>query len=313
MNKIILGLLALSVLLNACKDDEESITNQTNDGHIKYFGFTLVDTYWDDTTDTERKTNYSDEVYSFCNMADILVAFPNQDISSNLSIMSSFDMKAILHLNEIFFKIVGSGENSGADYDLRKDYKERWDSFMTINSLTSKADQIQALYIGEEPTWNNITSSEFKQACDYAKQTLPSVPIFLVEAYPIIDKLEIPSSVDWVGFDRYFVKNPKNNALFLKDLATLKSKMNNEQKLVFIMDTHYIDWAHGDFGGISIEEMKGVAISYYQLAISEPKTIGILGYFWPNGFDIEGSIGARGMPQSVKNEYIRIGKEISGK
>ena len=59
-----------------------------------------------------------------------------------------------------------------------------------------------------------------------------------------------------IDLDRYFIKDPQNNPVFLADLATVKSKMNANQKLVFIMDTHYIDWAHTDFGGISKEELK---------------------------------------------------------
>jgi hypothetical protein len=59
--------------------------------------------------------------------------------------------------------------------------------------------------------------------------------------------------------------------------------------------------------------MDEVANNYYQLAKSDTTVIGILGYFWPNGFDIPESIGARGMPEDVKNEYVRIGKEITGK
>ena len=79
------------------------------------------------------------------------------------------------------------------------------------------------------------------------------------------------------------------------------------------MDTHYIDWAHGDYGNIALDQMGDVADNYYTLAKADEQVIGILGYFWPNGFDIEGSIGARGMPQSVKDQYEQIGKEITGK
>jgi hypothetical protein len=59
--------------------------------------------------------------------------------------------------------------------------------------------------------------------------------------------------------------------------------------------------------------MNEVANNYYDLAKSDEKVIGILGYFWPNGFEIPESNGARGMPQNVKTEYERIGKEITGK
>ena len=79
------------------------------------------------------------------------------------------------------------------------------------------------------------------------------------------------------------------------------------------MDTHYISSLHGDFGGIALNEMDVVANSYFELAKSEPKTIAILGYFWPSGFDSPESIGARNMPENIKENYIRIGKEITNK
>lgn len=65
--------------------------------------------------------------------------------------------------------------------------------------------------------------------------------------------------------------------------------------------------------GISKNEMKQVAISYYELAKSESKVIALIGYTWPGGFDTTSALGARQLPQEVQNEYIRIGKEITGK
>lgn len=79
------------------------------------------------------------------------------------------------------------------------------------------------------------------------------------------------------------------------------------------MDSHYIDWAHGDFGNIDLDKMDEVANNYYQLAKNDTLSIGLLGYFWPNGFDIPGSIGARGMPNKVQEKYKEIGKEITKK
>ncbi|MGD1961536.1 MAG: hypothetical protein ACFB2Y_21955, partial [Fulvivirga sp.] len=162
--------------------------------------------------------------------------------------------------------------------------------------------------------WNDISADELKSATDYVKSTFPEVPIMVIEAYPALDELIIPNSVDWIGFDHYFIKDPQNDIGFQKELGTLKSKFTNQdQKLVFVMDTHYIDFAHGDFGGIELNEMKKVATSYYDLAKNEPRAIALIGYFWPSGFDVPQSIGARNMPQEVKNEYMRIGEEITGK
>ncbi|MDC8000582.1 hypothetical protein POV26_06010 [Aequorivita todarodis] len=301
------------ILLLSCHTENQP-EPPLNSSHIKYFGFTLIDTYWDDPTDNQPKTNYIDEVFGFSNVADILVVDPFDTIVSRLTAMNDLQVKSILHLSEIFFELVGTSSPSGAEYGLRTDYRSRWDEFINTNNLQVNNGMVQSFYIGEEPTWNGISFSELKSATDYVKLTVPEIPIMIIEAYPIIDQLQVPTSVDWVGFDHYFVKDPKSDVDYLNELNNLKSKFTNaDQRLVIIMDTHYISSLHGDFGGIALNEMDRVANSYYELAKAEPKTIAILGYFWPSGFDSPASIGARNMPEIIKENYIRIGKEITNK
>ncbi len=312
MNKINKYLLLLIFVIISCKKDDSSEII-SNSGHIKFFGFTLIDTFWDDPSDNETKTNYKDEVYKFSNMVDILVVNPTDNIVDRMNAIADLQMKSVLHLNEIFFELVGTGGPSGTEYDLRNDYQDRWNQFVAVNQLNSNQELIQTFYIGEEPTWNAISFSELKSATDYVKSTFPDIPIMIIEAYPAINELQIPSSADWIGFDHYFIKDPKHDSTFQTELSLLKSKMNTSQHIILIMDSHYIDWAHDGFGGIELKEMKGVAKSYFELATKEPKVIGILEYFWPSGFDVSESIGARHMPQSVKDEYKRIGKIITGK
>lgn len=303
--------LILAILFTfACKKDENPNTN-ADARHIKYFGFTLIDTYWDDPTDSSTKTNYLDEVSSFSNVADILVVSPEDDLKDRISRMDQVGVKCVLHISELFFKIVDNKSSSGANYDLRADYKKRWDAFIATNNLNGSQ---LILYLGEEPTWNGISFEELNAASEYIKSTVPEAPILIIEASPSIKDLRIPASVDWIGFDHYFIKDPYANTSFKNELKLLKSKFTQEnQKLVLVMDTHYISKVHGDLGKIELSEMKDVAISYYTLAKEETKTIAILGYFWPSGFDAKESIGARNMPAEIKNEYEKIGKEITGK
>ena len=309
--RFIVLFLVVGVFCLSCNKEEHKDPLHTT--HIKYFGFTLIDTFWDDPTDTEIKTNYANEVYTFSNIADILVTSPTDNIVERMNVFSSLQLKSILHLNELFFENTGINAPSGTKYSLRNDFKERWNQFVTINDLQFHIENVQAFYIGEEPTWNAISFSELKAATDYVKSLFPNIPILIIEASSAIEDLEIPVSVDWIGFDHYFVKDPANNAQFLNELNVLKSKMNATQYLVFIMDTHYIKSVHGDIAGIEINDMKAIAKSYFDLAKKEPKTIAILGYFWPSGFDNLESIGARNMPQQVKGEYIRIGKIVTNK
>jgi len=306
--RILLFIVAVLIFQN-CKKDKI-----TNDNHLEYFGFTLVDVGWDDPLDTITKTNYVNEVAPFSNVADILVVNPTDTIINRIQFMAQNKMKAILHLSEIFFYYVGPGGPSGALYDLRPDYQARWNSFIATNNILSNSSLIQAFYIGEEPTWNSISFLELKSATDYVKSTISSIPILLIEAYPIINSLQVPVTVDWVGFDHYFIKDPNNNSVFRNELSVIKSKRSAlSQKIVIVLDAHYISSVHGDIGGIIETDMASIATSYYNLSKSEPDVVALLGYFWPGGFDHPLAKGARGLPQNAKDEYTRIGKLITGK
>ena len=312
--KVLISYILILGTLNACKNDDASTTPDVSGSHIKHFGFTLVDTHWDDPTDSETKSNYADEIHTFSNLADILVANPSDDLVQRAHNFKDLELKAILHLNELFFELVDANSPSGTNYNLRADYEERWNTFNFINHSILNANYIGALYIGEEPTWNGITFSELNNVAQLIKAEKPTIPLLVIEAFPSLNDLQVPELIDWIGFDRYFVRDPNINTDYQKDWKTLQSKITNpSQKIMVIMDSHYIDWAHGGFGNIDVREMGEVANNYYKLAKSDKRVIGILGYFWPNGFDTPESIGARGMPSNVKSEYERIGKEMTGK
>ncbi|MEO1515495.1 MAG: hypothetical protein AAFV95_10790 [Bacteroidota bacterium] len=321
--KYLITSLLLLCLLSCGKENSPEIdtqlpptanTSSQRVDHIEYFGFTLVDTYWDDPSDSEVKTNYADEIHPFCNMADLIMIQPTDDIVQRVELLHSLDMKALIHMNELFFELVDGNGPSGANYDLRKNYEDRWCDFITVNKSILNKEKIGTFYVGEEPTWNGISFEELDIVTNLIKADYPDIPVMIIEAFPVLDQLQIPEQADWIGFDHYFIKNPRTSPQFQREWRTIKSKRSHpSQRFVLIMDTHYIDWAHGDFGGIELDEMDDVANNYYDLAKEEEDVIGLIGYFWPNGFDIPESIGARGMPQDIKEEYERIGKEITGK
>lgn len=312
MKNIVLIILLFNTF--SCKKENEPSSDAYTNTHIEYFGFTIVDTYWDDPTDSEQKTNYADEIHGFSNLADILVVNPNNTIIERVQYFQDLKLKALIHLNELFFELVDNNSPSESNYDLRADFQERWNDFKSNNQSVLNPDYIGAFYIGEEPTWNGISFTEMEAVAQLLETDFPSIPIMIIEAYPALDDLQVPQSVDWIGFDRYFIKNPLTNTEFQQDWTLLKSKLSNQdQRIMVIMDSHYIDWAHGDFGNIDVEEMDEVANSYYELAQRDERVIGILGYFWPNGFDVPEALGAHGMPAHVKRTYERIGKEITGK
>ena len=44
---------------------------QTAPPHLRYFGFALIDVFWDDPHDTSAITNYLSEVDTFSNVAHV--------------------------------------------------------------------------------------------------------------------------------------------------------------------------------------------------------------------------------------------------
>ncbi|MGB5929891.1 MAG: hypothetical protein WBH03_17050 [Cyclobacteriaceae bacterium] len=298
----------------ACNRSDDGPQPETAGDHLRYFGFTIVDTYWDDPTDAEVKTNYADEIHTFSNLADILVISQTDDITDRVVAFDDLQLRAILHLNEVFFELTGTDSPSGADYDLRPDYEERWDAFVITNRSILTAGYIGAFYIGEEPTWNGISYAEMEAVAALLDGQYPDIPLMIIEAYPVLQQLQVPETVDWVGFDHYFIKDPNTDATYQDEWKVLRSKLTRpSQRTMVVMDTHYMEWAHGDWGGIALDEMGEVAENYYRLAQGDTTVVGVLGYFWPSGFDFAGSVGARDMPEYVRATYRRIGREITGK
>jgi hypothetical protein len=200
--------------LISCNKVSDGGQEDNTDSHLQYFGFVLIDTYWDDPTDSEAKTNYADEVHSFSNLADLLVANPADDITNRVQSFSDFDMKAVLHFNELFFELGDTNSSSGANYDLKTDYEERWNQFESANQAILNTDHIGAFYVGEEPVWNGISYSELKTVTAFLKSHHPAIPIMIIEAYPALNDLRVPTSADWIGFDYYFIKNPNTSSTF---------------------------------------------------------------------------------------------------
>jgi len=309
---IVLALSALAAL-TSCNSPDPTLSPEGID-HLAYFGFSLVDVGWDDPSDAVPKTDYSDEVAAFSNIADVLVVSPTQSIVPKLQRLSSQKLKAVLHVSDVFFTHAGTGGPSGARYTLRPDYRARWRDFVNTNDLTVNHAMVQAFYVGEEPTWNGITYAELAAATDLIKATVPQVPVLVIEAHTMVDEIQVPTSVDWLGFDHYFIADPQHNPQFLKELATLKAKRSTAaQRIVLVMDAHYIQALHGDHAGLTQDGMKEVATSYFNLAASDPDVVALIGYAWPSGFDAPTAKGARHLPQAVRDEYVRIGKRITHK
>lgn len=280
---------------------------------LRYFGYALVDCAFDDPLDADRSTSYVSEVAPFTNIAQLCVFDPAENIQGRLALMSQHRIRALLSVQAIFF--VGtpdSAQGSGTKFTLHPQYRARWEAFVRNNDLLQQNSAIAAFYIADEPVWNGIAYADLKAAADIVDASFPGIPSAIIEAHASLADLQVPESVDWIGFDHYAIPRPAEDPGFRRELALLKSKRSHpSQRIVLVMDAQWLPF-YGE-AGYPESHMATVARSYHDMARADPEVIGIIGYLWPGGLDHPQQKGVRNLPQSVIAEHRRIGRSITGK
>ena len=278
----------------------------TAPAHLKYFGYFIVDTEWPATS---TSNNYTSEVAGFTNLNQMAAYFPSQNLVSRINSMNQQCSLPFLSLQGLFYYEIDNNAPSGHHYVLFSDYRARWDEFKRINGSVLTPSKIGAFYMLDEPVWNGVTFGDLNAVSEMVKGDYPTIPILLVEAYNQIVNMQVPTSVDWLGFDRYFMFNPSTNASYLQNLADLKSKRSSaNQKIFIVADNNWIP-SYGT-AGQTAANMDIVIQDYYNLAASDSDIIGMLAWVWPSGFDETSQIGARDLPQNVKDKNMEIGNKI---
>lgn len=297
--------IALALLfgsgLTGCSSGE---TTDEVEPHLRYFGF----------VGTACGTDYTQEVAAFTNVATTCAPDPSLSdfVRDQLDVFESASLGALLNAEGIFFEPDSGGElgpYGGVRLALRADYEARWAALVESARLAARRDVLAAIFVVDEPTWRGVDPGELAAAFAAVEATFPEVPLLLVEAYPVLDQLVVPPSVDWVAFDRYGVLDPANDEAYLADLAQLKVQRSRpDQRVLLVMEAQWIP-LYADFD-VPPEALAGIAESYYRLAQRDTSVVGVVGYLWPSGLDDPGQLGARDLPAEVQDVYRRIGTEI---
>ena len=202
----------------------------------------------DDPNDAVVKNNYTDEVSTFTNLNQYSVYFPAQTIGPDLDAMAAACTQPFMSISAIFWYRVDGNAPSGNRYALYPDWKARWTAFKSKNQAALKTSHVGALYLMDEPLWNGVPFAELDAVSQTLKADYPAIPILMVEDYTMLSSLRVPTTVDWIGFDRYSVFDPAKNAAYLRDLATLKSKRSNNQKIVIVGDAQWLPLYETEYG-----------------------------------------------------------------
>ena len=303
---------AIAVLAIGCTSSDTHLTNARND-QLRYFGFALVDCGIDDPFDGSARTSYVTEVAPFSNAGHMCASGPADVIVDRLKVMSDHEMKAVLSVQEVLFLRTQAGLPGHQKYDLHPEFRERWQTFVAANDLAANHSSILAFYVFDEPVWNDVSYAELKTAADLVKESFPSIPTLIMEAYPTIDDLIVPESIDWIALVRFGILDPNSDEQYRAELRTLKAKRTGpDQKIVIVMDGWWRADLHGA-RGIREADMAAVARNYYQLAESDPDVVGIAVHAWPGLLTDGRERGSRNLPQRVVEQQAQIGRIITRK
>jgi hypothetical protein len=285
------------------------LSAQTAPAHLQYFGFAVVDCLWDDPHDASTVTNYINEVDTFSNLAQLCVYSYTDDVTARVNLMTGVCVKPMLSVQAVFFQYIDTLGPSGANYDLFSDYALRWAAFKTINQSVLNANSIGCFYIIDEPYWNGVTYADLVAVSQLIKTDFPNIPIMFIEAYPVVNSMQIPTTVDWVGFDMYGIFDPANDLTFMGHLNTVKNaRSTSSQEVFLIIDDQWLDF-YGQ-AGYPPDTIEHMVQNYYDLAISDTSISGLIGYLWPGGLDGPSHLGVRDLPVNVIAKNVQIGKMI---
>jgi len=286
-----------------------SAFTQSAPSHLKYFGYYYVDCLYDDPLDLSTTTNYIAEVDSFSNFDLLCVSNYTTDINARVNLMNSHCVKPLLSLYDVFYVYAGTNGPSGVNYDLNPNYLSQWNTFKSINSSVLNSSQVAAFYVMDEPAWNGVTYTEYNTVCSLVKTDFPNIPIMLTEAWTMLDSIQIPTTVDWVSFDRYGIFNPTTDPTYQGFHTKLKSiRSAASQKVFLVMDDQWFPY-YANTGGYTPDSIINVVQNYYNLAASDTTVAGIMAFIWPGGITT-GHLGARELPQPVIDLNVQIGKMI---
>lgn len=309
------ALLAISIALLTGCGPQLTLTQSAGPlppvgNSLRYFGFAGVECLWDDPLDEMDKTSYADEVAGFSNIGQLCVYDPAEDISPRLESLRAHGLRAMLHVEPVLFGHAEDPESPSGDRAfLLPDAPERWARFMQANGPLLTPDTVAAVFVIDEPAWHGLSLNDLEAALALIKADLPNLPTATVEAYGTTRQTMAPPALDWVGFDRYGTADPATDAAWQADLAAVRAALTRpEQRILLVVETFWLPM-YGR-AGVQPEQIGILAENYYRFAAAQPDVIGLIGYLWPGGLDGKEQLGARNLPENVRETYRAIGEKI---
>jgi hypothetical protein len=271
-------LVATLVALAALTGLASAASAETQSSPLRYFGYFAARL-------TAAGGNHLSEVAQRSNLNWVQISDPDRYAPEVLD--GCRPRGCVISTGNEFFR--GCDTAHSPTCELYPNYAARWARL--ADAVRSRIGKVGAFYLMDEPQYRGATPQELQLAAATIKATYPSVPVMMVEAGPQVSaSLQIPTAVDWVGFDWYC--RPFSDVS--RTLATLNGRIHPNQSLFLLAESAPLQACGGSAGHATDAEIAGLQGDYLHLAQSTPRVIGILAFgFWTSGY------GSAQLPRTV--------------
>jgi hypothetical protein len=269
MTRSVLGSLACTLIALAAVAYIGVTDASAQAGNLRYFGYFAARI-------TDSDGNHVPAVTHRTNLNWIQISDPDRYAPEVLPFCTP--RGCIVSTGHEFFS--GCDSIDSPSCGLHPDYRERWGRL--ADAVRPHIGRVGAFYIMDEPQWRGASPGEIETAARTIKATFPNIPVMMVEAGPEVSpSLQVPGSVDWVGFDWYC----EPFSTVERTLGTLTNRIHPGQKLFLMPEAAPLEECGGEPGHATDAEISALQYDYFKLAVSNPRVIGLLAFgFWTSGF-----------------------------
>lgn len=241
------------------------------------------------------------------NVETVVVASASDDLRPRLAFLKSHGQRGIVILDSLLFRpdstlATPCGANA---WRSRLDFQAKFDNWRALNAQSLVPDTVAILVINTEVNNRCISAASLDEVTRYVASRLPALPTIAGYdgtrgAQPLPET--IPASLAGVAFYRYHVLDPRTETTYQSNLNHLKARMTPAQRLLLVPDGFYDSFHAAD--GWPKWYLGILALNYAQLALNDPKVVGLVFFRWPGFFEFgETKLGVRDLPQGVRDRH----------
>jgi hypothetical protein len=191
---------------------------------------------------------------------------------------------------------------------LLPDYNQKLAQLQSV--LAPYMDRIAFLYLYDEAMVSGMSNADLATGANAVKQYFPNTKLVLTESGlpQYLNIIQVPQTVDvfGVGYGYSNIINPVTDPDYQAVWANMKSKLSAGQQIVVIAESQICPNS-----GLTESDVVKMAQNYYNLALSDNRTVMLLGFSWNDFPDQLTCTGASDLP-GVIAKYKSIGLAITG-